>query len=354
MLPDRPGDAPARRHDRVVLAADAALAPGLDLRLPHPRGRLDGRAGARVHAQGRPDLRRAGRRARPRRRRLRAAAVASSSTRRSTSSRRSPSTAPRGASGRASCATPSAPRDPQVVADALPHADRRRVADRPAAAQQHRRARRSRRWPACSAARSRCTPTPTTRRSRCRPRRPCGSRCAPSRSSPTRPASTNTIDPLGGSYFVEALTDEMEAQAYDYFAQIDELGGMVEAVKRNFPQREIADAALELQQRDRRTGGGSSSASTRYTEGDDDQTPILQHRPGARAQADRPRPGGPRAAATPATVEAALAVLKRGGRDRASTSCRTCSTRAGARHRRRDRRRRSSSVFGDYTETPVF
>ena len=46
---------------RVVHAAHAALAPGLDLRLPHPRGRLDRRAGARVHAQGRLHLRRAGR-----------------------------------------------------------------------------------------------------------------------------------------------------------------------------------------------------------------------------------------------------------------------------------------------------
>src|SRR5687767_6025144 len=59
---------------------------------------------------------------------------------------------------------------------------------------------------------------------------------------------TNTIDPLGGSYFVEALTDEMERQAYEYFAKIDELGGMVEAVKRNFPQREIADAAFRYQE----------------------------------------------------------------------------------------------------------
>jgi methylmalonyl-CoA mutase N-terminal domain/subunit len=57
----------------------------------------------------------------------------------------------------------------------------------------------------------------------------------------------NTPDPLGGSYFVEALTDELERQAYAYFARIDELGGMVEAVKQNFPQREIADAAYELQ-----------------------------------------------------------------------------------------------------------
>jgi methylmalonyl-CoA mutase N-terminal domain/subunit len=59
---------------------------------------------------------------------------------------------------------------------------------------------------------------------------------------------TNTIDPLGGSYFVEALTDRMEEQAYEYFRRIDALGGMVEAVKQWFPQREIADAAFALQQ----------------------------------------------------------------------------------------------------------
>jgi len=58
---------------------------------------------------------------------------------------------------------------------------------------------------------------------------------------------TNTIDPLGGSYFVEALTDRMEEAAYAYFAKIDELGGMVEAIKRNYPQREIADASFTYQ-----------------------------------------------------------------------------------------------------------
>src|SRR4051794_34244337 len=57
----------------------------------------------------------------------------------------------------------------------------------------------------------------------------------------------NTIDPLGGSYFVEALTDQLEERAYEYFRRIDELGGMVQAVKQNFPQREIADAAFALQ-----------------------------------------------------------------------------------------------------------
>jgi methylmalonyl-CoA mutase N-terminal domain/subunit len=57
----------------------------------------------------------------------------------------------------------------------------------------------------------------------------------------------NTIDPLGGSYFVEKLTDDMESAAYEYFSRIDELGGMVEAIKRGFPQREIADAAFRYQ-----------------------------------------------------------------------------------------------------------
>src|SRR5438477_1848482 len=58
----------------------------------------------------------------------------------------------------------------------------------------------------------------------------------------------NTIDPLGGSYYVEALTDRMEEAAYEYFRRIDQLGGMVEAIKQNYPQREIADAAFRYQQ----------------------------------------------------------------------------------------------------------
>ena len=58
----------------------------------------------------------------------------------------------------------------------------------------------------------------------------------------------NTVDPLGGSYHVEALTNRLEAEAYDYFRQIDELGGMVAAIEANMPQREIAEAAYRYQQ----------------------------------------------------------------------------------------------------------
>jgi methylmalonyl-CoA mutase N-terminal domain/subunit len=57
----------------------------------------------------------------------------------------------------------------------------------------------------------------------------------------------NTIDPLGGSYYLEQLTDELERQAYDYFARIDKLGGVVAAIKENFFQQEIADAAFQYQ-----------------------------------------------------------------------------------------------------------
>jgi len=58
---------------------------------------------------------------------------------------------------------------------------------------------------------------------------------------------TNTIDPLGGSYYVEWLTNEMERQALEYIEKIDEMGGMVDAVERGYPQREIAAAAYRLQ-----------------------------------------------------------------------------------------------------------
>jgi methylmalonyl-CoA mutase N-terminal domain/subunit len=59
--------------------------------------------------------------------------------------------------------------------------------------------------------------------------------------------AANTIDPLGGSYFVEALTDEMERQAEAYFKRIDEIGGVIPAIEAGFFQKEIADAAFRYQ-----------------------------------------------------------------------------------------------------------
>src|SRR5919106_2064417 len=57
----------------------------------------------------------------------------------------------------------------------------------------------------------------------------------------------STIDPLGGSYYLEALTDRMEAAALDYIHRIDRMGGMIKAVDTGFPQKEIADAAYRYQ-----------------------------------------------------------------------------------------------------------
>jgi methylmalonyl-CoA mutase N-terminal domain/subunit len=108
----------------------------------------------------------------------------------------------------------------------------------------------------------------------------------------------NTIDPLGGAYFVESLTDAMEAQAYEYFRKIDGLGGMVEAVKRGFPQREIADAAFELQH-EIDAGRRVVVGVNRYTEGDEGETQILRIDPALEgkqiarvkaAKSDRDRP----------------------------------------------------------------
>jgi methylmalonyl-CoA mutase N-terminal domain/subunit len=58
---------------------------------------------------------------------------------------------------------------------------------------------------------------------------------------------TNTVDPLGGSYFVETLTNEVERGAWDYIEKIDAMGGMVAAIERSYPQREIAEASYKYQ-----------------------------------------------------------------------------------------------------------
>ena len=161
----------------------------------------------------------------------------------------------------------------------------------------------------------------------------------------------NTIDPLGGAYFVEALTDEMERAAYEYFARIDELGGMVEAVKQNFPQREIADASYELQ--------GEIDAGRRivvgvneYTEGDDEDHPILRIDPAlerkqvGRVQAVRSQRDGGK-------VQDALGVLKQHASTDANLmphllDCARVHATEG------EIVEALQEVFGSYTETPVF
>jgi methylmalonyl-CoA mutase, N-terminal domain len=162
---------------------------------------------------------------------------------------------------------------------------------------------------------------------------------------------TNTIDPLGGSYFVEALTDEMEAAAYEYFRRIDELGGMVQAVKQNFPQREIADASYELQ--------GEIDAGRRivvginaHTEGDDDKHPTLHIDPALeRKQVGRVQ--AVRARRDAGKVQAALGVLKQHAatEDNLMPHLLDC---ARVHATEGEIVEALQEVFGSYTETPVF
>ena len=163
---------------------------------------------------------------------------------------------------------------------------------------------------------------------------------------------TNTIDPLGGSYFVEALTDEMERQADAYFTKIDELGGMVEAVKRNFPQREIAEASFDLQAEidaGRRIVVGVNA----FTEGDDADTPILRIDPALeRKQLDRLQ--GVRARRDAAAIEPALAALREAAA-RAKVNLMPPLVDAARVHASEGEIVQAlQRVFGAYSETPVF
>jgi methylmalonyl-CoA mutase N-terminal domain/subunit len=162
---------------------------------------------------------------------------------------------------------------------------------------------------------------------------------------------TNTIDPLGGSYFVEALTDRMEALAYDYFRRIDELGGMTEAVKQGFPQREIADAAYELQ-REYDTRERILVGVNDYTEGGDGELEILRIDPAlerkqiGRVQAVRARRDG-------AAVERSLAALREtaAGEGNLMPNLLDC---ARVHATEGEIVEALQTVFGTYTEVPVF
>jgi methylmalonyl-CoA mutase, N-terminal domain len=122
----------------------------------------------------------------------------------------------------------------------------------------------------------------------------------------------NTIDPLGGSYHVEQLTNRLEREAYDYFGRIEKLGGVVEAIKENFFQREIADASFryqaEVEARQRIVVGVNRYALDEELELELELLkvdPALEQKQIERVQALRSRRDA-------AAVEARLAALKEG------------------------------------------
>ncbi len=121
----------------------------------------------------------------------------------------------------------------------------------------------------------------------------------------------NTIDPLGGSYYLEELTNRLEREAYDYFDRIEKLGGVIPAIKENFFQREIADASFryqhEVEQKQRVVVGVN-----RYQLDEDTPVDILRIDPGLE-QKQISRVEGLRGKRDAAKVEAALTRLKEAG-----------------------------------------
>jgi methylmalonyl-CoA mutase, N-terminal domain len=119
---------------------------------------------------------------------------------------------------------------------------------------------------------------------------------------------THSIDPLGGSYHLERLTNELEAQAYDYFAQIRGLGGVVPAIEQNFFQQEIADSAFRYQ-REVEAGERVVVGVNRYTL-HDEQPPEILRIDAALEGKQIERVQALRARRDSAAVEAALARIK--------------------------------------------
>jgi methylmalonyl-CoA mutase N-terminal domain/subunit len=164
--------------------------------------------------------------------------------------------------------------------------------------------------------------------------------------------AVNTIDPLGGSYYVEDLTNRLEAEAYDYFERIEKLGGVIPAIEQNFFQREIADASFryqhEVEQKQRIIVGVN-----RYELEDEPEVEILRIDPALEGQQIE-RVQALRGRRDSAVVEAALARLKQAAAREddnlmpplveASKAYVTLGEMCDA----------LRSVWGTWTETPVF
>jgi methylmalonyl-CoA mutase N-terminal domain/subunit len=88
----------------------------------------------------------------------------------------------------------------------------------------------------------------------------------------------NTVDPLGGSYFIEALTNQTEAAVYDYFRRIDEMGGVLPALRAGFIQQEIADASYR-HQLEVDSGQRTIVGVNKYVSGEAPGIPILEMDP---------------------------------------------------------------------------
>jgi methylmalonyl-CoA mutase N-terminal domain/subunit len=164
--------------------------------------------------------------------------------------------------------------------------------------------------------------------------------------------AVNTIDPLGGSYYLEDLTNRLETEAYDYFERIEKLGGVIPAIEQNFFQREIADASFryqhEVEQKQRIIVGVN-----RYVLEDEPEVeilridPLLEGKQIERVQALRGRRDS-------AAVEAALARLKQAAAREGDNLMPPLVEASKAYVTLGEMCDALRSVWGTWTETPVF
>ena len=351
MLPDRPGDAAGHGHDRVLRPADAALAPDLDLRLPHPRGRLDGRS-------------------RSSRSRSRTASP--------TSSRRS-SAASTSTTSRRGCrfffnahidffeeiAKYRAARRiwARELRDTYGARDERSLLMRfhtqtagvsLTAQQPLNNIVRTATEALVGGARRHAVAAHELLRRGARAADRGGGRgwrCARSRSSPTRPASRTRSTRSAAPTSSRRSPTGWRRRPTTYFRKIDELGGMVEAIKQNYPQREIADASLPAPGGDRARRAGDRRASTATSSRTSASSTILRDPGRARAQADRPRAGRAGEARRPSgRGRARRAARGRGGRPQPDGAA--ARLRPRALQRGRDRASRSSACSGPTPRRP--
>jgi methylmalonyl-CoA mutase N-terminal domain/subunit len=162
----------------------------------------------------------------------------------------------------------------------------------------------------------------------------------------------NTIDPLGGSYYLEQLTNELERQAYDYFERIEELGGVIPAIEQNFQQREIAEASFRYQSEVER-GERVVVGVNRYEQEDEQPVEILRIDP-ALEQKQIERVRAVRAARDSAAAEDALARLKEDAAHEGRNLMESIMAASRAYVTMGEMCEALREVWGTWRETPVF
>ncbi|MBB6376922.1 methylmalonyl-CoA mutase N-terminal domain/subunit [Pseudonocardia eucalypti] len=164
---------------------------------------------------------------------------------------------------------------------------------------------------------------------------------------------TSVIDPLGGSYYVESLTDQLERGIDEYLAKIDEMGGVIAAIEQGFMQREISDSAYEFARR-KASGDRAVVGVNKYVDADSDQK-IEVHKLDPESEARQTtRLKAIRADRDPARADAAIRRLLSDAKDPDANLMPATIEAVRAHLSMGEITAALREIFGSYRETPVF